>query len=330
MSRIFQALTQRMAYNFRTVYLFVCNYNFIVLLWAGVGTICSKNLLRHTTHPSTDHPLPIHQTYIRPTPNILINTTPELGQAIQFGDTSDWTDSLKRFSASLTWVFIVALSFSISNQRHPASVQEDKVNKPWRPLPSYRITSAQASRLLLVTTTVGLFFSISFGGLWPYILQLVASYHYNDLGGAKGHHFVRGLLNAVGMTAWLFGCVDVARGRDVQFSKSELTTGLVLVASIVSTIAIQDFRDFEGDYKCGRATLPIVLGESQARAILAVSMLVWSYGILVVFKLRLISAVSGLGTVIAVRLFLLRNRTADKLTMELWYLWFAAVSLAIL
>jgi 4-hydroxybenzoate polyprenyltransferase len=241
-----------------------------------------------------------------------------------------WVEGLTGFLLSLVWVTIVALGFSISNQRRPSSVQEDTLNKPWRPLPSQRITPSQASTLLVVTSLIGLSYSTVFGGLGPYLVQLAASYHYNDLGGAQGHHVVRDILNAIGMTSWLYGCIDVAGGSDFHFSKSELYTSMTLIAAITTTIAIQDFRDQEGDRACGRATFPIVLGHGVARATLAASVLSWSFGITVMSRSGLISGPTGIGTLIAVRLLLLRNRSADKVTMELWYGWFATVSLALL
>jgi 4-hydroxybenzoate polyprenyltransferase len=317
-------MARRLAFNIKTLYLFICNYNVIILIWAAMGTICAKR----STHQPFASPL-----YTSPSRSLndTRTMTPDAflgfpGFHLQW----EWMDTLKSFSLSAVWVLIVALGFSISNQRQPTSIREDSVNKPWRPLPSQRITPSQASTLLVITSIIGLLFSSVFGGLVPYLLQLAASYHYNDLGGAQGHHAVRDLLNGIGMTAWLFGCMDVAGGPGFRFSNSDLATSVVLTAAIATTIAIQDFRDLDGDSKCGRATLPIVLGHKIARVILATSILVWSFGIAIIFELRLVSALSGLGILIALRLILLQNRSADKVTLEFWFGWFATLSLAML
>ncbi|KAF2681133.1 hypothetical protein K458DRAFT_457743 [Lentithecium fluviatile CBS 122367] len=299
---IAKALYGNLRFHSKTVYLFICNYNVIIIVWAGMGTISSKR--------STHHTAVLHFSNSQ--------------------NTSHWADTLKSFSLSMIWVIIVALGFSISNQRQPASIQEDSLNKPWRPLPSRRITSSQASAILLITTIIGLLYSVFLGGLVPYLIQLVASYYYNDLGGAQGHHVIRDALNAIGMTSWLFGCIKVAGGPGFQFSNSELFTSVALVAAIVTTIAIQDFRDLDGDRECGRATLPIVLGHGAARVLLATSVLLWSLGIVMVKSLGIVSGPTGLGTLIAARLLLFRNRSADKITMELWYGWFATLALAVL
>ncbi|KAF2011830.1 hypothetical protein BU24DRAFT_353788 [Aaosphaeria arxii CBS 175.79] len=227
----------------------------------------------------------------------------------------------------MIWVTIVALGFSISNQRKPTSIQEDGFNKPWRPLPSKRITPSQANALLAVSTAVGLFFSMVYGGLVPYIIQLAASYHYNDLGGAQGHYVIRDGLNAIGMTSWLYGCIEVAGGPDLHFSKSDLTTSVTLFIAITTTIAVQDLRDLDGDSKCGRATMPITLGHKTARSIVAVSVLIWSFGTVFVMNARVFSGLTALGMLISARLLLLQHRAADKITMEIWYSWFAALPL---
>jgi hypothetical protein len=318
--RITIALARRLAFNLKTVYLFVCNDIIIIVIWAAMGTICSQR--------STYYPAVVSISAAPNTPSSDIGYI-AYHRFLSFLDVP-WANMLKGFSLSAVWVFMVSLGFSISNQRQPVSVQEDTLNKPWRPLPSHRITFLQASKLLSITTTIGLLFSSVFGGLGPYLIQLAASYYYNDLGGAQGHHFIRDLLNGIGMTAWLFGCIDIAGGPGFHFSISNVANSVVLIAAITCTIAIQDFRDLDGDLQCGRATFPIVFGHGIARVILAASILVWSFGIGFALKLRLLSGLSGLGILIAVRLLLLRNRSADKVTMELWFGWFATVSLLLL
>jgi 4-hydroxybenzoate polyprenyltransferase len=316
------AQSRGLKFHIKTIYLFICNYNVIVVVWALLGTTIS---MRSTHHSD------ILYSFQTTSKSKLIKTFGSINHdrsdlAIDF----HWVDVLTGFSLSLVWVTIVALGFSISNQRRPSSVQEDTLNKPWRPLPSQRITPSQASALLVVTSLIGLSYSTVFGGLGPYLVQLAASYHYNDLGGAQSHHVVRDILNAIGVTSWLYGCIDVAGGSDFHFSTSELYTSMTIVAATTTTIAIQDFRDLEGDRACGRATFPIVLGHGVARATLAASVLLWSFGITVMSRSGLISGLTGLGTLIAVRLLLLRNCSADKVTMELWYGWFATVALALL
>lgn len=286
------ATRRNSVFNFYTFYLFIRNYNVIILVWSILGTICSKRLLQQPT------------------------ITELLASRSLFAHY--WMDLLRSLILSGTWVFIAAICFSISNQRSPSSIQEDGINKPWRPIPSQRITVSEANTLLFLSTLGGFLLSIAYGGVAPYLIQLAAPYYYNDLGGSKGHHFIRDFLNAVGMTSWLYGCIQAAGGPTMQFVNSELVTSVLLVAAITTTIAIQDFRDIEGDEKCGRATFTIVIGHWNARVLMAFSIVAWSFGTVAVLNISKVSRPTILDIVIAVRLLFLQNRDADKITMEFW------------
>ena len=49
---------------------------------------------------------------------------------------------IKRSLCAALWIYIAVLLFNLNNQYSPESVAEDKINKPWRPIPAGRITSA--------------------------------------------------------------------------------------------------------------------------------------------------------------------------------------------
>jgi 4-hydroxybenzoate polyprenyltransferase len=307
------ASLRRLTYHLKTLYLFTSNYNVILILWTATGTLCAERSLSSSSNSSASD-----------------RTLSTGGKSSLSSIELQWLHTLKGFSLSLLWVTVVGLGFSISNQRHPSSIAEDSINKPWRPLPSGRITPHATTVVLIITSLLGLLLSCYIGGLTPYLVQLAGTYVYNDLGGGNGHSFFRDLLNAIGLTSWMFGCMDVARGPSSKFSEYELNTSVLLVAAVVSTIAIQDFRDLEGDRKCGRHTLPMLLGEDLARLALATSILCWSYGTMAVLHLPLMSVVPVLGTVIAARLLCCRDRKADKVNLELWYAWFAAISFTLI
>lgn len=50
---------------------------------------------------------------------------------------------LWRLPLTALWVWINLLLFTIENQRQTSSIEEDKLNKPWRPIPAGRITQSQ-------------------------------------------------------------------------------------------------------------------------------------------------------------------------------------------
>lgn len=50
---------------------------------------------------------------------------------------------LSRLPLVFLWTWINLLPFSIDNQRRPKAIEEDRINKPWRPMPSGRVSMAK-------------------------------------------------------------------------------------------------------------------------------------------------------------------------------------------
>lgn len=70
------------------------------------------------------------------------------------------------------WVWINLLPFAIENQRQPSSIRGDLVNKPWRALPSGRLSPQVAKRLTIVLYPLAVIVS-SFLGNLPQCLTLI-------------------------------------------------------------------------------------------------------------------------------------------------------------
>jgi hypothetical protein len=77
-----------------------------------------------------------------------------------------------RLPLTILWVWINLLPFAIDNQRHLSSIEEDKINKPWRVMPSGRMIPAQAKRLMLCLYPVAALVSWQIGG-FPQCLALM-------------------------------------------------------------------------------------------------------------------------------------------------------------
>jgi 4-hydroxybenzoate polyprenyltransferase len=82
------------------------------------------------------------------------------------------------------WNWLNLLVFNIANQRLPDSITEDKVNKPWRPIPSSRLSSDEARRFLLLVVPCNLIMISCIGAFDDALLMLTLTWMYNDLGGA--------------------------------------------------------------------------------------------------------------------------------------------------
>jgi 4-hydroxybenzoate polyprenyltransferase len=291
--------------DLKTVYLFVRNYNAIIVMWSAIGAICSQRLTRRQHGPL------------------------EFAGIIPYLST-ELPQILKSILLPSIWITLVTISFSISNQRQPSSIKEDSLNKPYRPIPSGRITPQKATIFLIVSTMLGFTFSWAVGANKLFLFQMVVSYMYNDMGGGDSHYVIRDTLNGLGLTTWAFGATSAAKGFDVGFSNSDLVAGMVMMLAIATTNGIQDFRDLYGDRECGRGTFPLLVGESRARYLLALAVLGWSFGIVPTLHVPLLSIQTVLGVIVAYRLVLFRECKSDKTTTEIWYAWSAMLPLTLI
>ena len=244
-----------------------------------------------------------------------------------FGISSTVSDPrvIRRLLIVILWTWINLLPFAIDNRRQPAAIAEDSINKPWWPMPSKRLTPKQAQLIMVSLYPVAVLVSIHVGGLKQCILLVSLGLWYNDLGGADTSFVIRNLINACGFCCYSSGAMEVALGSPLSWTP-RLVRWFVLIGGIVfSTVQIQDLYDQDGDKLRGRNTLPLVLGDAQARWITAVSMSVWCWMSPWFWGLHWTAyTVSvGLGCLIGLRLLTRRAVKDDRRTFMLWNMWMA-------
>ncbi|KAF8999254.1 UbiA prenyltransferase family-domain-containing protein [Cyathus striatus] len=158
---------------------------------------------------------------------------------------------------SVLWIWIIVLQFNLYNQLY--GLNEDKKNKPWRPLPSGRVTVRTVSILRCIATIMACFIS------WIYGIQVMAAssiftiliFLYHTLHGDR-HWMMKNILNAAGYGCLAWGSSLVA-SNDRSGLDWERTYALsLLVGVIATTIQAQDFQDTEGDRLMGRRTAPMI------------------------------------------------------------------------
>lgn len=156
---------------------------------------------------------------------------------------------------SMVWTWLHQLHIDVSNQYR--SVGEDAINRPWRPLPSNRLTDLQARQLRYALPPVCLFFSIA-GGQDVVLASTVLSIAfvlYDDFGLA-GHWIGKNVMNCVGYLGFEYGATKIMAGSTMLRPEAQLSllmSGLI----ILTTVHAQDFSDVEGDKAIGRITLPL-------------------------------------------------------------------------
>ena len=214
----------------------------------------------------------------------------------------------------------------ISNQSSPTSLAEDRINKPWRAIPSGRITPGEARNLLLALTPPVWVLTSYLGAGTETALAIGLSWMYNDLGGSDIHYTARNGINALAVVVASVGTTKVALGG--SYAHGEFTRKgyhwLVLKALLVfTTLQIQDLRDQRGDRKRGRSTIPLILGDSVARWTVALPVIMWSFLCPWFFHTPFLGYLfPGLfGGVVSARVLLWRHIEADKLSWKLWGAW---------
>ncbi len=236
---------------------------------------------------------------------------------------------LRRLPYLLLFSWYNTLLFDLSNQRTPESIVEDRANKPTRPIAAGLVTPDQARRGLLCLVPLVVACNYLLGVSQEGFLYLVLNWMYNDLGGGD-EWLGREPMLAVG-----YGCVNAAAVRIVvgggghgaaELNREGFIWIALVSAAILTTMAVQDLKDQEGDRLRERRTLPLVIGDASSRAIVAFSVLFWSC-VCYLFFLRLgtawwCCAVPMLpAAVVAVRLALVSGPRADRLTFVVWAWW---------
>lgn len=229
------------------------------------------------------------------------------------------------------WVWINLLPFAIDNQRQPDAILEDRANKPWRTMPSHRMTATWAKWIMLCLYPVALIVSLRHGGTRQCLGLMLLGLLYNDLHLADISWVIRNLINALGFCCFASGALEVAMKSPLSAAEHRDTTiWLCIIAAVVfSTVQAQDMADQPGDRLRGRRTMPLSVGDGTARWLTAAPMVAWSVMCpaywMVGFGARALIGVAG--TLVAGRMLTLRTVEADGCTFRLWNAWLACMYL---
>ncbi|CAD6591511.1 MAG: hypothetical protein ASARMPRED_005469 [Alectoria sarmentosa] len=265
------------------------------------------------------------------------------GIAISFDDASAPDSSLHILLSSqilskiplvVFWVWINLLPFAINNQRQPEAIQEDSLNKPWRTMPSKRLSPASAKRLMFTFYLVAVVVSFFFDNLKQCLTLVLLGHWYNNLRGADANCLVRNFINACGFSCFSSGAMQVAiggHGTGRIRSESALQPFgwwyVVIACVIFSTVQTQDMYDQRGDAARNRKTVPLVIGDGPARWTIAVPMAVWCWATPWLWASSNVGYVGPvtLGLTVAFRTLRERSEDGDKNTFRLWNLWLVSV-----
>ena len=232
-----------------------------------------------------------------------------------------WT--FRRVLLVALWTWINLLPFAIDNQRQPAAIAEDKLNKPWRPIASNRLTQKQASVIMFMLYPIAGLTSWYAGGIRQCIALMVLGYWYNDCGGADTSCVIRNLINACGFICYSSGAMEVALGYPLPWQPQLAHWFFIIGAVITTTVQTQDFYDQAGDKLRGRQTVPLVAGDAPARWMTVILMGFWCIICPLYWNLHYAIGIifTSLGSLIILRCLTKRSVSDDKKTFRLWNVW---------
>lgn len=241
---------------------------------------------------------------------------------------------LTRLAVVLLFNLAGLLVFDLANQRTPESVAEDKLNKPWRPIPSGLITMNQARRLMLAAVPATLALNYVLGVWRQGVFILILTWLYNDLRGGD-EAFARELIISVAYGLFNNGSLEIAMngsGNTQRYTSSPegILWTAIISGVILTTMQVQDLKDMEGDRGRGRKTIAIFLGEPVSRGSIAFFVCFWSWACTRFWHLGAVgSALSWVAAVnVALRVLLVRGRPKeDARTWRMWCVWHATLYL---
>ncbi|MBH0776965.1 UbiA family prenyltransferase [Nocardia bovistercoris] len=251
---------------------------------------------------------------------VLPATVFTMAAAMSAGLTLDALPGLLLRCVPYFWLYIY--TFDLSNQL--TGIDEDRINKPHRPLVTGLVTPAEVRVRLIVTTVAFLALGAALGVFEWTVLWVAAWVFHNHLGGAK-FWWGKNLAMVAGTIAQLAAAWQIVTGP----TATAWTWILAIAVPLAGLVSLQDLRDRDGDLAVGRRTMVVVLGEAQARLVLAVAFAVYPVLLYVLLYDGAPTAavlIGGVGacvlSLIAFRVLALRSRRADHHTYLLYTAWY--------
>lgn len=149
-----------------------------------------------------------------------------------------------------------AYIFDIANTT--SSVEEDKLNKPYRPIPSGLITVKQAQVRWLLSWCLAPSIALLYGK-WPaFYVTLNQIWVFGFYVWPAYRHW---LTKSIMVTVSTFIMLRLLNSvvLDIEQWAMNAVPDMIVCVWTMATIHLQDFRDIEGDYTTHAVTIPIIL-----------------------------------------------------------------------
>ncbi|KIJ64605.1 hypothetical protein HYDPIDRAFT_111982 [Hydnomerulius pinastri MD-312] len=221
----------------------------------------------------------------------------------------------------VAWIWLHLLMCNIANQIK--APDEDKINKPSRPLPMGRITlyNARIVRWALVPVCLAVSATYSAQLLATSFELQVLTVLYSEFH-ADEEWFLKNSL-----TAMMYGCAGLGgtllAGCDCSHVSQIARLAIQLsIAAFASTLHAQDFKDVAGDLLTGRRTLPMLFPVA-SRISIALGIPLWSICLSFVWDLDHLTAAAFVmySCFTGAHFILYQTVEADRRSCKLYSLW---------
>ncbi|KAI6120226.1 UbiA prenyltransferase family [Pisolithus croceorrhizus] len=221
-----------------------------------------------------------------------------------------------RLLDTMFWIWLHLLQSTIANQIK--APEEDKINKPSRPIPAGRITVHDATVLRWALVPICLAYSTLYSVQLACVSfsMLLFSAWYNEHDGDK-EPLSKNLLTACMYGSLEMGGILVAARDHTQVGPTGLVATGLMFAVFSSTLHAQDFKDVDGDRQTGRRTFPIAY-PVMSRIAIGLAIPLWSVLLALLWELDILSATAfvAYGCYVGTRFMLHRSVQGDKRSCE--------------
>lgn len=169
---------------------------------------------------------------------------------------------LEAVPQALVYFLLYGYTFCLSNQL--AGIEEDRLNKPHRPLVRGLMTPSGAWRRLVLGIVA---FALTGWWLdvWPWTFCWIGVTLLHNQGRLSRYWIAKNSAMSAGILAMLVPGAHIAGALDAA------TWQWILVLALANgyLVSVQDLRDIAGDAAVGRCTFPQAVGEQRARWLIA-------------------------------------------------------------
>jgi 4-hydroxybenzoate polyprenyltransferase len=180
-----------------------------------------------------------------------------------------WEFPLLELITGVSALILVNAGSNILNQVYDLDI--DKINKPYRPIPSKVITKDEARTAAWLVYLITLWRAATVGsGAFLFlilIIMLITIFYSMPPVRLKKRLFISNM-----SIAFARGMLGFAAGWSIfgdPFNQTPWLIGFLMAIYLLGAVTTKDFTDLKGDKKYGMRTLPVVFGKQKAIAISA-------------------------------------------------------------